>query len=83
MRASGATTLRKTASACVSKSSTNVVLSAIDIRGLGLNLVERLEKRERVDERARLLCSLVEEPPSEGVCELIGEYEHAVKAGEL
>jgi hypothetical protein len=53
----------------------------VDTRGLALRLLEYVERGRRVDERTRLGCYFLGEPPPEEVCEMIAEYEHEVKAG--
>jgi len=53
----------------------------VDVKGLCEHLLERVEMGKRLDEKTRLLCSLLPEAPPEEVCEPIIQYEHAVKAG--
>ncbi len=53
----------------------------VDVRGLCLHLLDRIEGGKRVDEGARLLCEYLAEAPPAEVCEQVAEYEHAVKAG--
>ena len=53
----------------------------VDVRGLCLHLLDCVESRTQVDERARLLCEYLGDAPAREVCEQVAEYEHAVKAG--
>jgi hypothetical protein len=53
----------------------------VDVRGLGLLLVERVAKGRPVGQEARLLCAFLPEAPPEETCNAIIEYEHSVKTG--
>jgi hypothetical protein len=60
-----------------------VPLSAwpVDVRGLGMQVLEGIEKGRGADEKARLMGELLPEAPGEEVCGPIAGYEHGVKAG--
>jgi hypothetical protein len=53
----------------------------VDLKGLAMHVLERIESGRQVDEKARLMAELLPQAPGEDVCEPIRASEHGVKAG--
>src|SRR5438034_2015665 len=53
----------------------------IDLRGVALHVLDEVASGRGVDGRTKLMCSFLPQAPPEEVCEMIRDYEHAVKAG--
>ncbi|MDD2709244.1 MAG: hypothetical protein PHV34_14755 [Verrucomicrobiae bacterium] len=59
-----------------------VTLWPIDINGLGLVVVEKLQRGEPLDASLRFMMKLLDEPPGQSVQELVARHEHQVQVGE-
>src|SRR4051794_30629934 len=53
----------------------------VDVRGLGLHVLQGLAEGRELDAEARLTCKLLPEAPLEITCQMVGEDEHAIKLG--
>src|SRR5437870_7805716 len=53
----------------------------VDLLGLASHLLQCISAGRTLDDAARLLCSFLPQPPDQNRCELVAQYEHAVKAG--
>jgi hypothetical protein len=58
-----------------------LTLWPVDVRGLGMHVLERIEEGRPVEDGVRLLCSFLPEAPESRTRELVEDYERSIKAG--